>query len=197
MLRTNPLIALACALSVFACNNGPSQHDPARYGNVRVGVSTQLSDPNRLIDAALNQLDALGPDFIRVNESDFHSITIAPDLDAVPSPGVPCQRFVRYAVETKTIYIDQQCLATSVEYHQSIINGVSQLIGRIVGMRTICIDQYFTSPDCSPVGRGRALMNGEPDIMLPTSGEFRSDLSVSSGITELDLAEYRLHGHPL
>ena len=197
MLRTNPLIMLALTLSLSACSNEPSQFDPARYGAVRVGVSTQLNDPSRLLDRAINQLDALGPDFIRVNESDFHSITIAPDLDAAPSPGVPCQRFVRYAVETKTIYIDQQCLATSVEYHQSIINGVSQLIGRIVGMRTICIDQYFTSPDCSPVGRGRALMNGEPDIMLPTSGEFRSDLSVSSGITELDLAEYRLHGHPL
>lgn len=187
---------LALTLSLSACSGGPSQHDPVRYGNVRIGVSSRLSDPNRLIDSALNQLDALGPDFLRVEGNNFAAIMIEPDSSATPSPGLPCQRFVRYDVDAKTIYIDQQCLTTSPDYHQSIINGISQIIGRIVGMRTVCTEQV-TSSDCSPVGRGRALMNGDPDTVLPDSGEFRSDLGVSSGITELDLAEYRLHGHPI
>ena len=185
---------------MFACGpGGPSQHDPARYGNVRVGVSAQLNDPNRLIDTALNQLDVLGPDFIRVSDSDFHSIVIAPEPSVAPDPGQPCRVSLRYEIDTKTIYVDQQCMTLPSQYQDEVAAGFMQLIAQIVGMQPICRTEQ-TNPNCSSVGKGPALMNmyTSRTVTLPTTGTFTVPFDVlHPSITELDLAEYRLHGHPL
>lgn len=164
---------------------------------MRVGVSAQLTDPHGLIDQTLTKLDALGPDFTHVNAGNFDAIRIEREPNPVTIPSEPCQRGVTYAIETRTIYIDQACLASPNSYHEVITSSLAQLIGRIVGMQTICrADQ--TDPNCSEVGKGRALMNSHPTTNLPTTGTFETLFTVSQPIfTDLDLAEYRLHGHRL
>ena len=199
MFIRKPLISVL-ALSLVACGNtptGPSQHDPARYGTVRVGVSAQLSDPNRLIEQSLTKIDALGPDFVQVSAGNSSSITIEPEPNPQTIGDLPCEPVVSYRVDTKTIYIDQRCLLTSMNYHDAIIAGISQLIARIVGMRTICrIDQM--DANCSEVGRGPSMMNNGHTANLPTTGMFYLVFSLlNQPVTDLDLAEYRLHGHPL
>lgn len=194
MFKTQPLIALL-TLSLLACG-GPSQHDPVRYGTVRVGINQQLSDPNNLISRALDKLDALGPDFVLVNHGNFAAINIEPE----PNPfreGSPCQRDLVYDTATRTVFIDPLCLSLSQPYHDSIVGAFAQLIARTAGMRTICrIDNG--DPNCSEVGFGEAMMNSFPTSNLPETGFFRVSLStLNRPITDLDLAEYRLHGRRL
>lgn len=126
----NRLIVTVLMLSACTVQpSSPSQFDPVRYGTIRVGVSTQLNDPNRLIDNALNRLDALGPDFVRTDTSNAQ-ITIEPEPTPTVFPPAPCQDYLRYNVDTKTIYIDQRCLQLDTRYHQGIVLGISQLMGR-------------------------------------------------------------------
>jgi hypothetical protein len=184
ILRLTLLVALlpACA---------PSQHDPQRYGSITVafGPALDSAGPFRAdqldeLVKELTALEALGPSFVVGSEG-------AADLVVRPFDSGPrCLRGSgRFTVGTRFVEIDPACAPGMT----ALRAAMGHEIGHALGMQHVCFGSEIA--DCSPVGRGVALMNpnlsyGDATDPNATVNDIATDVP-----TELDLAEFR-RAHP-
>jgi hypothetical protein len=108
------LLTVLAVLVLAGCGGGvggPNNHDPARYGVVRVAFSSD--DPTFLprasaMAAVVDELDKLGPDFQAVTSGEYDvRVAIAPDSE-IPSPlAFDCT--VGFDRATRTIRVSSRC----------------------------------------------------------------------------------------
>lgn len=166
-----PLLLLAC--------ESPSQHNPSRYGEVSVFIASEWLDiDRRRIREQLLTMNRLGPLF---TETSFAS-TARVIVRRFESQNCVTTGAGRHFLGTRVAEIDPVCTQGDTAFRTT----VGHEVGHVLGMAHVCRYDNEVS-DCSPVGRGDALMN-------PTLGEDEDPLApirFYDSPTELDLAEFR------
>jgi hypothetical protein len=171
------LLLILVLLSVVACDP-PSQHEPSRYGEVRVWLGPGwLNYDRQRITQQLAYLNRLGPEFSLTNDQDTANIL----LYRFESPDCELAGAGRWFPGSRRIEIDPVCTQGDTVFRMT----VGHEIGHALGMTHICT-RHREVPDCSPVGYGQAMMN--PFIWERDDGEF---WVAQEEPTELDLSEFR------
>lgn len=177
------LVALVVAVGCDA----PSQHDPSRYGEVRVYVDpTWLRVDQAQIEQELTNLNALGPRFVRAEDGERSTARV---IVQPYNTARGCQlEAARWIFGTRIVEVDRTCKVSESAFRQAI----GHEIGHALGMNHIC-ERAGDAVDCSPVGFGDAMMG--PRIRQsddgPGFGEVYSGTLGFDEPTELDLAEFR------
>lgn len=186
------ILLLALAALSFSCGNHPSQHNPQRYGTVRVWygeASDWSSQQVEQLDLQLVAMRVVGPDFVRASsalESDV-SVRHWDSLSSTCAFGVE-----RYTFASHVIEIDPACTAGFLEYRTAFGHGLLHHLG----LTHVCraVDQ-LPGAQCSPVGTGIAMHNPRirySDAEITTS-TYEGDVPPVDP-TSLDLAEFvRVH----
>lgn len=175
------LIALIALIAFCFASIGcgvPDQHNPSVYGTVRVWISPAWLpvDRPRIIEQLAN-LDRLGPKFV-VADAPYYA-----DVLVYPFESADCRRtgVGRWFPGTKRVEVDPACAAGDTAFRTAI----GHEIGHALGMRHICT-HHFETPDCAPVGFGRAMMNATID----EGDDPLAPIPFTDRPTDLDLAEY-------
>lgn len=175
-------LMLGLLLGLVACE--PSQHDPARYGTVRVYVSAlwRPADAARVREA-LPRVAALGPEVTETQDS------AAADVIVRPWESPSCERSGagRHVVGTRFADVDPTCAAGDDAFAAFVLHEV----GHALGMAHVCVlaDDDAPGDPCSPVGRGVAVMNRSPFAAPPFAAP--GERVAVDRFTGLDLAEFR------
>lgn len=169
------ILLLIAILSVIGANLAfprPTQHDEAKWGIVHVDLADGDFDQEERaqISEGLKDLERLGPSFVLGGNGT--SVIRILSANLTDSQGRHCSMesgISRYVTDQSLfdshIEIDPTCLHGNLEFRTAVMHE----IGHAVGMSHICRseDSASTIPGlvCSPVGRGRAVMN--PSVFEP------------------------------
>lgn len=180
------VLLLLLSLLAAACTTAPSQHDPARYGEVTVFVAPEWLDIDEArVVAELTNLNALGPRFVQAPTGTRSTARVIVQPFNSPSCFVDAAHWI---VGTRIVEIDPTCTSSDSAFRQA----VGHEIGHALGMNHVC-EREGDAPDCSPVGWGDAMM-GPRIRKADDSPGFTEVYSGALGFdepTELDLAEFR------
>lgn len=189
---TRPHGAFLAILGLFIAALGcepPSQHDPTRYGEVRVYVDPAWLGIDQVqIEQELENLNTLGPQFVRAGAGERRTARVVVQPYATARG---CQvEAARWIVGTRIVEVDRTCKVSESSFRQAI----GHEIGHALGMNHICEHPSDSDTmECSPVGYGDAMMG--PRIRQsdegPGWGEVYSGTLGFDEPTVLDLAEFR------
>jgi hypothetical protein len=203
------LLALACLLGAVACGPGgpPSNHDPARYGTVRVKLHPTISSESRraIVTDTLEMLDALGPDFVLVDSANEADITIAPLNGSISTPDTCfCVPYVYH--EMHEIRVDEyRCflrapaarvvLAHAVEIYLGMRRATDAIQPAIINNRVEPVEQGDEfSGSVSMLDWYEVDMRG-PRCFDPDATDSRFYSNAYQEITQVDIDEF-VRTHP-
>jgi hypothetical protein len=140
----------------------PNHHDEARWGTVHIhladgpeGWSQHHREQARLV---LPELNRLGPTFVLGGEGPDAIRVVNVDLTTGRAGQCPDRGVARYVTNRLTgdshIEIDPTCTHGNLEFRTALMHE----IGHALGMQHVC-QLGEERKDCSPVGRGLAVMN--------------------------------------
>jgi hypothetical protein len=140
----------------------PNHHDEARWGQVHIQLADGpegFSQHHRQVaQEALPELNRLGPTFVLGGEGSNAVRVVNVDLTNGHPGQCPDKGAARYVTNTLTgdshIEIDPTCTHGDLEFRTALMHEV----GHALGMQHICGVSERRN-DCSPVGRGVAVMN--------------------------------------
>jgi hypothetical protein len=171
------LLGLFSLCLLVACDP-PSQHDPVRYGEVKVWLGPGwLNYDRQRIEQQLTYLHRLGPAFSLTTDQDAANVL----LYRFESPNCELFGAGRWFQGSRRVEIDPVCTQGDTVFRMT----VGHEIGHVLGMGHVCLRDREV-PNCSPVGYGQAMMN--PFIWERDDAEF---WVAQEEPTELDLAEFR------
>jgi hypothetical protein len=182
IIRGMRTLIAALALVLAGCAppySGPSNNDPVRFGTLRVALN---GIPDAVGDEALAKLSRLGPAAVRATGTADVTVSVA-------STAGGCVAVYDHAARSVTM--DAACFGTRWPGAESSL--VAHAVGHILGLAHVCLQQgqiaYGTTPPCSPVGVGSAIMN--PGDYLQDGTMFREVFRLYTyEATQLDLDEY-------
>jgi len=174
----------------------PNHHNPAKWGTVHIhladgpgGFSRLQTEQVRLI---LPELNRLGPTFVLGGNGE-NSIRVVNAVQTTGRTG-DCRinGTARYMTNELTgeshIEIDPRCTHGNLEFRTALMHEV----GHALGMQHICrIDEE--RDDCSPVGRGLAVMN--PNLVY-REDQATAGLIPTFEIQPLDIQEFERVARP-
>lgn len=153
----------------------PNHHNEARWGVVHIQMDTLGADgwSQHHVDVArsvLPELNRLGPTFVIGGDGDHAVRVVSVDLTDPTTGQCNARNGVgRFVTNNLThdshIEIDPTCTHGDDEFRTVLMHEV----GHFLGMQHVCgVDDHLT-PQCSPVGRGIAVMN--PSIVVDDPGD--------------------------
>lgn len=153
----------------------PNHHNWRKWGEVHVHLSENFTQHQReQAQEALEELNRLGPRFVLGGEG-INNVTVL-SVDLTNGKPANCQTLgaARYDLAStgeSRIFIDPTCTQGNLEFRTALMHE----IGHSLGMQHICLPNEHRT-DCSPVGRGFAVMNpnlvselGEPNTSFESS----------------------------
>lgn len=152
------VVALAMIIIPAVVFRRPNHNNYQKWGNVHVHLSENFTQHQKEQAAeAMQELSRLGPTFVLGGEGVNSIEVISADLTS-GHPG-DCSRLgaARYDLTPRgesKIFIDPTCTQGNLEFQTALMHE----IGHAVGMQHICLPNEQRN-DCSPVGRGIAIMN--------------------------------------
>jgi hypothetical protein len=187
------LFAILVTALLCAC---PNQHDPVRWGTVRVYFERGDGNPLAFqsgdiatMRLALPDMRALGPDFLEAIDRVSSDVAIE-HFDS----GLNCAGgAATYTPATRVIRIDPVCASQSGG-GLALRAALSHELGHHAGiLRHIC-RRVGEAADCSPVGFGPAVMN--PSLSYGDNAGPTLDMVYAGPLptwqpTQLDLDEFR------
>jgi hypothetical protein len=193
------VLALALIIIPILVFRRPNSNNQARWGQVHIHLSENFSQHHKeQASLAARELSRLGPTFVIGGEGPNSVEVISVDLtDGRPAN---CSRrgVARYDLTPRgesKIFIDPTCTQGNLEFRTAFMHE----IGHALGMQHICLPSEERN-DCSPVGRGFAVMN--PNIVQESTEPEHSIDSSDPGpvptfeIQELDLREFERVARP-
>ncbi len=158
---TTPLRLLALAGLAAGCT--PSQNDPARYGEVHVGFSSDWSQAHTgYLQRVIDDLNALGPRFV------YDPVAPQVVVRRFESPDCNATGAGRFDLGSRDVWIDPVCTGGELAFRFAAGHELMHwyLTSRYGFAGHIC-RRAGEAPDCHPTIRGVAMLNpgvtyGEP-----------------------------------
>lgn len=190
------ILMVAIPLVVF---QRPNHHNWQKWGEVHVHLSENFTAHQReQAEEALQELNRLGPKFVLGGEG-VNNITVL-SVDLTNGTPANCQErgAARYDLTPSgesRIFIDPTCTQGNLEFRTALMHE----IGHSLGMQHVCLPNEERR-DCSPVGRGLAIMN--PNLVNEI-GEMNTSIESSDPgpiptfrVQELDVKEFERVASP-
>jgi hypothetical protein len=177
----------------------PNQHDERKWGVVHVHLSDNFSQHHQAQAAeAMQELSRLGPTFVLGGEGPNSVEVVSVDLTNGHPGNCSARGAARYDLSIRgesKIFIDPTCTQGNLEFRTALMHEV----GHALGMQHVCLAREDRR-DCSPVGRGFAVMN--PNLVNEVGERDTSFESTDTGpvptfqIQDLDLREFQRVARP-
>jgi hypothetical protein len=153
----------------------PNHHNWQKWGEVHVHLSENFTQHQReQAQEALQELNRLGPRFVLGGEGVNSIEVVSSDLTRGHPGDCSVLGAARYDMTPRgesKIFIDPTCTQGNLEFRTALMHE----IGHSLGMQHVCLPNEERI-DCSPVGRGLAIMNphlvneiGERDTSIESS----------------------------